>query len=69
MFFVVIVSGADGFTSEADQDEVQKIEGQLKNRFPICSHMSKQRIIQDFLKQVSVITSSSTLDTVTMSAM
>ena len=60
------VSGADGFTSEADQDEVRKIEGQLKNRFPIGSHVSEQRIIQDFLKQVSVNTSSGTLGTVAM---
>ena len=29
---VHFVSGADGFTSEADQDEVRKIEGQLKKQ-------------------------------------
>ena len=47
-------SGAEGFTSESDQEEVRKIERQLKNRFPIGSHVSEQRIIQDFLKQVCV---------------
>lgn len=43
--------GAEGFTSESDQEEVRKIERQLKNRFPIGSHVSEQRIVQDFLKQ------------------
>lgn len=46
------LSGAEGFTSNADQEEVRKIERQLKNRFPIGSNVSEQRIIQDFLKQV-----------------
>lgn len=45
------LSGAEGFTSDADQEEVRRIERQLKNRFPIGSHVSEQRIIQDFLKQ------------------
>ena len=48
------LSGAEGFTSNADQEEVRKIERQLKNRFPIGSNVSEQRIIQDFLKQVRV---------------
>ena len=48
------LSGAEGFTSDSDQEEVRKIERQLKNRFPIGSHVSEQRIIQDFHKQVSV---------------
>ncbi len=43
--------GAEGFTSDSDQEEVRKIERQLKNRFPIGSHVSEQRIVQDFLKQ------------------
>ena len=46
------LSGAEGFTSNDDQEEVRKIERQLKNRFPIGSNVSEQRIIQDFLKQV-----------------
>ena len=45
--------GAEGFASDMDQEEVRKIERQLKNRFPIGSHVSEQRIVQDFLKQVS----------------
>ncbi len=43
--------GAEGFTTDNDQEEVRKIERQLKNRFPIGSHVSEQRIVQDFLKQ------------------
>jgi DNA replication licensing factor MCM5 len=45
------LSGAEGFTSENDQEEVRKIERQLKIRFPIGSHVSEQRVIQDFTKQ------------------
>lgn len=52
-FALLINVGAEGFTPETDQDEVRKIERQLKNRFPIGSHVSEQRIVQDFLKQVS----------------
>lgn len=50
-----MLSGSEGFTLETDQDEVRKIERQLKNRFPIGSHVSEQRIVQDFLKQVSFV--------------
>lgn len=45
------LSGAEGFTSESDQEEIRKIERQLKTRFPIGSQVSEQRIIQDFIKQ------------------
>lgn len=48
------LSGAEGFTNEGDQEEVRKIERQLKNRFPIGSHVSEQRIMQDLLKKVSL---------------
>ena len=44
--------GAEGFASEVEQEEVRKVERQLKNRFPIGSHVSEQRVVQDFLKQV-----------------
>ncbi len=43
--------GAEGFTSDSDQEEVRKIERQLKSRFPIGSQVSEQRVIQDFSKQ------------------
>lgn len=44
--------GAEGFTSDLDQEVIRRIERQLKNRFPIGCQVSEQRIIQDFLKQV-----------------
>ena len=49
---VCVWVGAEGFASEGDQEEVRKVERQLKSRFPIGSHVSEQRIVQDFLKQV-----------------
>ena len=44
-------TGAEGFSSESEQEEVRKVERQLKSRFPIGSQVSEQRIIQDFLRQ------------------
>ena len=49
---VCVCEGAEGFASEVEQEEVRKVERQLKNRFPIGSHVSEQRVVQDFLKQV-----------------
>lgn len=45
------LTGAEGFSSESEQEEVRKVERQLKSRFPIGSQVSEQRIIQDFLRQ------------------
>lgn len=45
------LSGAEGFTRTEDQEEIRRVERQLKQRFPIGSQVSEQRIIQDFLKQ------------------
>ncbi len=50
-----LFEGADGFTTEQDQEDIRKIERQLKHRFPIGSHVSEQRVVQDFLKQVRMI--------------
>lgn len=46
-------SGADEFTSHTEQEEMRKVEKQLKNRFPVGSMVSEQRIVQDFLQQVT----------------
>lgn len=51
LFILLVSIGAEGFTSESDQEEVRKIERQLKTRFPIGSQVSEQRIVQDFRKQ------------------
>ena len=48
-------AGADEFTSHTEQEEMRKIEKQLKNRFPVGSMVSEQRIVQDFLQQVDCV--------------
>lgn len=48
---ITTITGAEGFSSESEQEEVRKVERQLKSRFPIGSQVSEQRIIQDFLRQ------------------
>merc|ERR1711972_1166412 len=45
------LTGAEGFTSEADQETVSRIERQLKKRFAIGSQVSEHSIVQDFLRQ------------------
>merc|ERR1719278_528245 len=45
------LSGAEGFTTEEDQDLQYKIEKQLKKRFAIGSQVSHHTIMQDFAKQ------------------
>ena len=44
--------GAEGFTTEEDQEMLSRIEKQLKRRFVIGSQVSEHAIVQDFLKQV-----------------
>ncbi|KAI0231389.1 DNA replication licensing factor mcm5 [Lamellibrachia satsuma] len=45
------LSGAEGFTTEDDQEMLSHIEKQLKRRFVIGSQVSEHAIVQDFLKQ------------------
>ncbi|VVD04660.1 DNA replication licensing factor Mcm5 [Leptidea sinapis] len=45
------LSGAEGFTSEEDQEMLSRVEKQLKRRFAVGSQVSEQTIIQDFLRQ------------------
>lgn len=45
------LSGAEGFTTEADQEIISRIEKQLKRRFVIGSQVSEYAIVQDFLRQ------------------
>jgi len=45
------LSGAEGFTTEEDQELVLRIEKQLKKRFAIGSQVSQHTILQDFAKQ------------------
>ncbi|TMW50028.1 hypothetical protein DOY81_004894 [Sarcophaga bullata] len=45
------LAGAEGFTTEEDQETLNRIEKQLKRRFAIGSQVSEQNVIQDFLRQ------------------
>lgn len=45
-------AGAEGFTTEEDQEMLNNIERQMKRRFVIGSQVSEHAIIQDFLRQV-----------------
>uniref|UniRef100_A0A8C2F3D1 DNA replication licensing factor MCM5 n=1 Tax=Cyprinus carpio TaxID=7962 RepID=A0A8C2F3D1_CYPCA len=45
------LSGVEGFTTQADQELISRIEKQLKRRFAIGSQVSEHSIIQDFTKQ------------------
>ena len=45
------LAGAEGFTTEEDQEELNLIEKQLKRRFVIGSQVSEHAIVQDFVKQ------------------
>ncbi|CAG9565242.1 unnamed protein product [Danaus chrysippus] len=45
------LAGAEGFTTEEDQETLSRIEKQLKRRFAVGSQVSEQTVIQDFLRQ------------------
>lgn len=49
---ITTLVGAEGFTTEEDQDLLSRIEKQLKKRFAIGSQVSEHAIVQDFLRQV-----------------
>jgi DNA replication licensing factor MCM5 len=45
------LTGAEGFTTEEDQETISRIEKQIKRRFAIGSQVSEHAIVQDFLRQ------------------
>jgi DNA replication licensing factor MCM5 len=45
------LAGAEGFTTAEQQDSLNRIEKQIKKRFPIGSQVSEHAIMQDFVKQ------------------
>ncbi|CAG5130699.1 unnamed protein product [Candidula unifasciata] len=45
------LAGAEGFTTEEDQELLSRIEKQVKRRFVIGSQVSEHAIIQDFTRQ------------------
>lgn len=48
------LSGVEGFTSLQDQEQLQRIEKQIRRRFVIGSQVSENAIIQDMVKQVKL---------------
>jgi len=49
------LSGVEGFTSQEDQDQLQRIEKQVRRRFVVGSQVSEHAIVQDLVKQVCVL--------------
>lgn len=47
-----VLTGVEGFTTQEDQEELGRIEKQLKRRFAIGTQVSEHCIVQDFLRQV-----------------
>ena len=47
------LSGVEGFTSKEDQDQLQRIEKQIRRRFVVGSQVSEHAIVQDLIKQVT----------------
>jgi len=45
------LAGAEGFTTQEDQDLISRIEKQVKRRFVIGSQVSEHAMIQDFSRQ------------------
>lgn len=45
------LSGVEGFTSHEDQEQLQRIEKQIRRRFVVGSQVSEHAIVQDMIKQ------------------
>jgi len=45
------LTGSEGFTSAEDQEQLQRIEKQVRRRFVVGSQVSENAIIQDLVKQ------------------
>lgn len=45
--------GIEGFTTREDQEEIARIEKQVRRRFVVGSQVSEHAIVQDFIRQVT----------------
>lgn len=45
------LAGAEGFTSEADHEQMMKVERQIKRRFPVGSQLPERLLIRDLTGQ------------------
>jgi hypothetical protein len=55
MVFFCFVLGIEGFTTREDQEEIARIEKQVRRRFVVGSQVSENAIVQDFIRQVTKI--------------
>ena len=44
--------GIEGFTTREDQEEISRVEKQVRRRFVIGSQVSEHVLVQDFIRQV-----------------
>jgi DNA replicative helicase MCM subunit Mcm2 (Cdc46/Mcm family) len=48
------LAGIEGFTTREDQEEISRIEKQIRRRFVVGSQVSEHAIVQDFIRQVRI---------------
>ncbi len=48
----MLVIGIEGFTTREDQEEIARMEKQIRRRFVVGSQVSEHAIVQDFIRQV-----------------
>lgn len=48
------VLGIEGFTTREDQEEISRIEKQIRRRFVVGSQVSEHTLVQDFIRQVKL---------------
>ena len=53
MEIIVGCLGIEGFTTREDQEEISRIEKQVRRRFVVGSQVSEHAIVQDFIRQVT----------------
>ncbi len=48
----MLLIGIEGFTTREDQEEIARMEKQIRRRFVVGSQVSEHAIVQDFIRQV-----------------
>jgi hypothetical protein len=50
----LLLIGIEGFTTREDQEEIARMEKQIRRRFVVGSQVSEHAIVQDFIRQVGL---------------
>ncbi len=50
----MLLIGIEGFTTREDQEEIARMEKQIRRRFVVGSQVSEHAIVQDFIRQVGL---------------